>query len=148
MTLKDHLSADRVALLDTQKKREALGVLVDLVAASPDTGDRDAIDEAIRHRERLMSTGIGHGIAVPHVRLESVTKTTMAVGVCRKGITDYESLDEEPVYIVVMIAAPKGRHEEYIRLLSEVTRVLKSESRRKRIVEAESPEDAIEVFLK
>ncbi len=72
-----------------------------------------------------MSTGIGMGIGVPHVRLDSVEAPVMAVGICRNPISDYESLDGEPVRLIFMIAAGKGQHAEHIRLLANITSRLK-----------------------
>jgi mannitol/fructose-specific phosphotransferase system IIA component (Ntr-type) len=70
----------------------------------------------------------------------------MVAGISRDGIEGYESLDCEPIRIVIMIAAPRGQHEAYIRLLAEVAEVLKQPDLRRRVVEADSPARAYELM--
>jgi PTS system nitrogen regulatory IIA component len=139
MRLKDYLSAERVARLDACGKDEALAAMADLLAPAARGVSRDAIVEAIREREALMSTGIGQGLGIPHVRMAGLSDAVMAVGVCPDGVADYESLDGEPVRILVLIAAPAGRHDLYIRLLALVTDVLKEPELRYAILEAADP---------
>lgn len=87
-----------------------------------------------------MSTGIGWGIAVPHVRLTSVKSPVMALGVSRKGIQDYDSLDGLPVHYIIMIAAGRDQHAEYLRLLSLVSTRMKDESVVKALLSAKEDE--------
>lgn len=83
-----------------------------------------------------MSTGIGFNVAVPHVRLDSVKDLVMAVGISRRDITDYESLDEKPVRIICMVAARSDQHAQYLKTLGLVSSVLKSEEIREALLEA------------
>jgi PTS system nitrogen regulatory IIA component len=76
------------------------------------------------------------GIAVPHVRLASVTAPVMSAGICRTPITDYESLDGVPVHLIFMIAAGQYQHAEYLRLLSSLSLRLKSEKLRNALAAA------------
>lgn len=119
--LRKALSPDRVCFLEEGQKEQALGKLVDVLAASPCIRDKAELAQAILEREKLMSTGIGLGLAVPHVRLESVSELIMAVGISTDGIADYESLDDKPVHLIFMIAAPAGQHAAYLRLLSVIS---------------------------
>ena len=138
MPLKDYLAEDCVCFLSGTTKAEALSQLVHLLVERDAGVDRRELARAISRREKLMSTGIGLGIAVPHVRLPEVPRPILAVGLHRDGIPDYESLDGKPVHIVVMIAAGKGQHVAYIQLLAEITRILKNEGIRERILRAPS----------
>jgi len=140
MNLAEFLDPERVLLLTASAKSEALDELVQALARAGLGVSAEELGAAVRKRERLMSTGIGFGIAVPHVRLEGVRRPMMAVGVSRQGLRDYQSLDDEPVRIVVLIAVPAGDHEGYIRLLAETVAVLKQPERRRAILAAESPE--------
>ena len=72
-----------------------------------------------------MSTGIGFNVAVPHVRLDSVKNLVMAVGISKEPLSDYASLDEQPVRIVCMVAARSDQHAQYLRTLALVSSVLK-----------------------
>jgi mannitol/fructose-specific phosphotransferase system IIA component (Ntr-type) len=84
-----------------------------------------------------MSTGIGLGIGVPHVRLDSVRDLVMAAAVSEGPIADYVSLDDEAVRIVFMIAGASGQHARYIRLLSAISSRFKDEARREALLEAD-----------
>ncbi len=119
------LTAERIVLLDAADKQTVLTRLVDLLAETPFVKNRDALLKGIMDREELMSTGIGFGIGVPHVRIDSVTDLVMAVAVCKSPIADYSSLDGEPVQIVCMLAARSDQHTKYIRTLSSISSRLK-----------------------
>ena len=129
------LSPERILFFSTkQKKREVLTALIDGRATRPAVESRDELAAAVFARETLLSTGIGLGVAVPHVRLQSVSAMTMAAAVVPRGIEDYDSLDGEPVKLVFMVAAKYGAHEEYIRLLSQIAKRVKDAALRDRIV--------------
>lgn len=121
MLLRKALSCDRVCLLKEEHKDAALRRLVGVLSASPCIRDEAELAQAILDREELMSTGIGLGLAVPHVRLASVNELIMAVGISASGIADYASLDDKPVHLIFMIAAPAGQHAAYLRLLSVIS---------------------------
>lgn len=121
------LDPSRVLILESSKKVDALKTLVDCLSNAQEVKDRQELTEGIFRREDLMSTGIGKGIGVPHVRLDSVENPVMCVGICRNPITDYESLDRLPVRLIFMIAAGKDQHAEYIRLLASVSSKLKND---------------------
>ncbi len=133
------LTPERVILLDDPSKKEVLTKLVDLLAETPFVQDRDQLLKGILERERLMSTGIGSGIGVPHVRIESVTDLVMAVAVCKQPVKDYTSLDEMPVQIVCMLAARTDQHTKYIRTLSGISSRLKDPLSRAQIIDCDDP---------
>jgi PTS system nitrogen regulatory IIA component len=76
------------------------------------------------------------GIAVPHVRLASVSAPVMAAGICRTPIADYESLDGVPIRLIFMIAAGKSQHVEHLRLLSSLSLRIKNETLRDALIAA------------
>ncbi len=133
------LSEDRILLLDVADKKTVLMRLVDLLAATPFVKNRDALLKGILAREELMSTGIGFGIGVPHVRIDSVSDLVMAVAVCKQPIADYSSLDGDPVQIVCMLAARSDQHTKYIRTLSSISSRLKDPAIRAKIIETDDP---------
>ena len=130
------LVPQRVLILRSTTKTDALRALADCLATAPQIQDRDALIQGIFYREELMSTGIGMGIAVPHVRLASVSGPVMSAGVCRNPIADYESLDEVPVRLIFMFAAGQHQHAEYLRLLSSLSLKLKCEALRNSLITA------------
>lgn len=123
-------------------KRDCLNALIDCLAKMPEVTDRTALERGINHREELMSTGIGLGLGVPHVRLESITDIAVAVAVSKTPIADYVSLDNQPVQVVFMIAAGREQHAQHIKLLSSLSFLFKNEQFRNSIIESKDA-DAI-----
>ena len=120
--LGDLLSAGRIVIFNGRRtKAEVLNALIDRIAKEGDYGDRDDLEWAIFHRESLMSTGIGNGIATPHIILQNGDKTCMALGICKDGIADYESLDSKPVRIVFMIIAGKDQKLTHLKVLAAIS---------------------------
>lgn len=133
------LTAERVVIIDSADKKTVLTRLVDLLAETPFVRNREELLKGIFAREELMSTGIGFGIGVPHVRIDSVTDLVMAVAVCKRPVKDYTSLDGDPVQIVCMLAARSDQHTKYIRTLSAISSRLKDPSTRERIIGSDDP---------
>ncbi|MBN1294481.1 MAG: PTS sugar transporter subunit IIA [Candidatus Latescibacteria bacterium] len=141
----DMLTPERIAILDAPDKKTALKILADILASADSVKDAQELENAIFERERILSTSIGLGVAIPHVRLLSVTEMTIAVGLCKKGI-EYDSFDGVPVAIIFMIASPVGTHREYLGVLAKIALLLKNESLRNMILESETPEDIYSVL--
>jgi PTS system nitrogen regulatory IIA component len=137
------LSPERVVFFDTDKKEDALKTLCAVLGTSMLVHNEAELEEAIFRREDLMSTGIGSGVGVPHVRLDTVDDLIMALGIARKPLDDYSSLDDIPVQIVCMVAASGTQHPQYIRALSAISSRLKDETVRKAMIGAK---DAVAVF--
>ena len=101
------LSPERILVLKGRlSKKEVLLAMIETIAG--DYCDRDDLEWGIFHRESLMSTGIGSGIAIPHVSLPNVEETRVALALCPDGISDYQSQDAQPVRLVFMIVAGKN----------------------------------------
>lgn len=133
------LTPERVMIIDESDKDTVLRNLVDLLAESPFVHNREELLKGIFAREELMSTGIGFGVGVPHVRIDSISDLVMAVAVSRKPISGYSSLDNQPVQIVCMLAARSDQHAKYIRTLSGVSNRLKDAEVRNSIIESDDP---------
>jgi len=139
------LSLDRIEILHTSEKTEALKSICRLLSSSEYIKDAVELEQAIFEREKVMSTSIGLGIAIPHVRLKSVTEMTMAIGVIKEGI-NYEAFDDLPVNIIFMIAAPEGSHREYLSVLARLALLLKKASLRNGILNAKNNEEIYEIL--
>jgi nitrogen PTS system EIIA component len=136
ISLRDILAPEHVLVFDTASKRQALQYLIDAVSSSPYVGRKDEIQTGIFHREELMSTGIGLGIAVPHVRLKSVKKPLMAVGISASDITDYDAIDNNPVRLLFMILAGSNQHTEHIKILARISSLVKDDGFREDLMKA------------
>ena len=139
--LSSALAPECVVRLAAATKKDALDELIELCSTRRKTISRDELARAIFDREKLLSTGIGLSIAVPHARLNSVTSLCVAVGVSETGITDYESLDDQPVRIIVMIVAGRDQHAGYIQMLARVAKILKDPRVKEKILQAHSQRD-------
>jgi PTS system nitrogen regulatory IIA component len=146
MKIAFNLNESRAILLDCSTKQEVLSVLIDKLSEAKEVGDPNELRLKVFEREQLMSTGIGMGIAVPHVRLASVTNVVLALGICRQPLHDYETLDDVPVRIVCMIAANSEQHNEYIQTLATISKLLKQESLRKALLEAKDSREIHKIF--
>jgi mannitol/fructose-specific phosphotransferase system IIA component (Ntr-type) len=146
MKLKKYLKKENVFVTKGTTKVEVLKESATVCADSTGLDGKTLLD-AINHREKLMSTGIGQGLAVPHVRLAGLKHPALTVAICPDGIKDYTGMDTKPVTIVVLITAPQGQHETYIRLLAAVVEVLNQSELREKVLTAETPDDAYRILI-
>lgn len=144
--IKNILSPDRIIFINQSSKRDALVQLSDVLATAPQVKNASELTAEILKREELMSTGIGFGIAIPHVRLASVTDLVMAVGVCKKPLSDFEAFDEQPVNLLFMIAASYNQHSYYLKTISHISGKLKDEELRNAITNATSEMDVFNIL--
>jgi PTS system nitrogen regulatory IIA component len=146
LTIESVLEPARVLRMSCTSKTDALDTIINALSESPKIGDRDELRQEIYQRESLMSTAIGFGVGVPHVRLGSVQGALMAVGVNDQDISDYTSLDETPVRIVCMIAAKNDQHAQYLRLLAAISTRLSEEKVREDVLNASTPEGIFSIL--
>jgi fructose-specific phosphotransferase system IIA component len=131
--------------LKAGSKREVVEKLVGMIHEHGlITGRDDAVD-AVMEREASMSTGMQHGVAMPHARTDAVDKITLAVGLSRTGI-DFESLDGEPSKIFVLILSPQSTESPYIQFLANISALLNSEEMRAKLLECRGQEDIYRFF--
>jgi mannitol/fructose-specific phosphotransferase system IIA component (Ntr-type) len=123
------LAPERILDLAGKDKDAILRELVEAVARAPGMPGKDVLLQAILEREALMPTGIGSGVAIPHCKDARIKNFVVALG-RTAGPVEYGSTDKLPVRLVAMIAAPDSRQDEYLRLLSRVTKFLKTERQR------------------
>ena len=140
------LSEDRILFLDVKSKNEALNELIDVTQEIPGVHSREELVEAVYRREKLMSTGIGLGIGVPHVRLNDVKDLYMSLAIIKNEITDYEALDKVPVKIIVFIVAGRDQQSQYIQVLSKIAKLLKDGEVRDRLVHCKNSDQIFEIL--
>jgi nitrogen PTS system EIIA component len=145
--MRNVLSPDRVVFLDYSRKRDALVALAERLASAPQIKNKHELSAEILRREDLMSTAIGRGIAIPHVRLSSVTDLVVAVGVSRCDIQDFNPFDDQPVKLLFMIAAAYNQHAYYLQTLSYFSAKLKSNELRSGILSCADPAAAYELLI-
>jgi PTS system nitrogen regulatory IIA component len=94
-----------------------------------------------------MSTAIGRGIAIPHVRLLSVTDLVVSVGISKKDIIDFQGLDDQPVRLLFMIAASNNQHAYYLKTLAFFSARLKNQDLRDALLNTKTTQDAYNLLL-
>ena len=142
ISLEAIIPPERVILLDATTKEEALRRLAAVVATSPEVSDGTKLLAALHEREKIMSTGIGLGIAIPHAKIPSVKDFVVGFAKVDQGI-DFNSLDAKPVHFIVMIAGPDNQQERYLQLLARITLKLKDAGVRRRLGEARTVDDIL-----
>lgn len=136
------VSPERIVFTNSSTKHDVLITLIDLLAKAPQVKDKQALHDAILNREALMSTALGHGIAVPHVRLDSVTDLLLAVAISKKDIIDFNSFDGKPVRLIFMMAAADNQHAYYLQVLSYFANRLRNEGLAEKLLKASSESEA------
>lgn len=142
------LSPQRIFLTHARSKSDLLSFLVQQMGQCGEVDDQQALHSAIFTRESLMSTGIGLGIGVPHARISSVRRMIMAVAVNDAPLADYESIDNQPVQIVFMVAGRPDQQSNYVRLLAVLSHVVKQEPNRRELLAAHSAEEIYQCIRK
>ena len=146
MTIADELSVDRIRIgVAGGTKPEILRELLEVLNGQELLEDIDRALEEFLDREAKGSTGIGNGIAIPHVRSEQATKLEYVVATSKEGV-DFESLDGDPIHIIVLMMAPKDSHGIHIKALARVSRILNDESTRVRLANADTPETVLRLI--
>lgn len=135
-----------VAFLDADTRDEAIDALVELLAKAGKLPDKILFRNAIFQREKLVSTGIGMGIAVPHAKLKNFPEFFIAIGIQKKKGLDWNSLDMAPVRIIFMIGGPEDKQSEYLQILSQLTSAIRNVDLRKSLLKSQSPEQVIRLF--
>lgn len=143
MDLKRIFKKELIFFSNLSKKKDNLEALIELIDNENFVEDVKVLRESIFSREEIMSTGLGLGIAVPHARIKGVKNIIIAIGINKNGIEDYESLDGTPVRLVIMIIAGEKQHKEYLKLLSQIVKILKKNFRIDRLLNAEKTDEFI-----
>jgi fructose-specific phosphotransferase system IIA component len=146
MKISDILQEDLVAPdLPGSSKEEVINQLVDIVGKSNKVKDKEKVREAIFEREKIMSTGVGKGFAIPHGKTDAVTDIVAAFAVTREPI-HYQSLDAEPVRLVFLLVGRDNLVGPHIKLLSRISRLMSKDEFRKKLLEAQTPQEIVKIF--
>ncbi len=148
MELAEFINKDLIKILKAETKREALKELIELIRDKAEVENIEELRRLIFHREELMSTGIGLGIAIPHIRVEGVNRPVLVIGLSPEGIPDYESIDNQPVRVIIMIIAGAEQHKEYIKLLARIVSLLKDDELRQNLFKCSNIDGIYNILTK
>ena len=127
-----------------RNKADALKIISSLLASALSC-DGETILQLFAERERLQSTGIGDGVAIPHTSVEAATRRAAALVVSKKGVP-FDAIDGADVHIVLGVIGPKDATGEHLRVLARVSRLLRDEATRRALAAAPSPQDAFGII--
>jgi nitrogen PTS system EIIA component len=150
ITISKYLDERLVFFLEAAHRDDALKALVDGLDEAGKLKDKERFFQAILERERIVSTAIGMGVAIPHAKLEGYSDFFIAIGIIlpKRGI-EWNALDKSAVRLIFMIGGPDQRQTEYLRILSRLTLAIKDEERRKKLLKATretTPKEVIALF--
>jgi nitrogen PTS system EIIA component len=146
MHLSDVLSADRIAVdLSVSSKKSLLEKASELLSSAPDSADAREIFESLCQRERLGSTGLGHGVAIPHGRVSGQNGVAAALIRLRTPI-DFDAPDQDKVDLFFALSVPDQCSDVYLRLLADVAERLGDAGQRDRIRKAGSADELVRLF--
>jgi PTS system nitrogen regulatory IIA component len=133
--------------LKSKTKKEVLFELSEVFLQGGLSVDCDAMVEVLLEREKLGSTGIGDGIAIPHGKLPGLDNLIVSFGRSKDGI-DFDSLDGKPVHLFFLLMAPENTAGQHLKALAKISRMLKEESFRKELIEGEASDDIYTIIDK
>ncbi|MDR2192768.1 MAG: PTS sugar transporter subunit IIA [Endomicrobium sp.] len=146
MKIMDFLSADAITVdLKATDKKSAIVELVETLKSTKKVKKTEDVIEVVLEREKLGSTGIGQGVAIPHGKTDVLQEQVGALGISRKGI-EFNSLDGEPVHIVFLLAGPVEIAGQHLKALSRISRLFKDKFLRQAIKDAASADEIVKII--
>ncbi|AKL97465.1 PTS sugar transporter subunit IIA [Endomicrobium proavitum] len=146
MKIMDFLSPDAIVVdLKAADKKSAIVELVDVLKDAKKVKKTDEIIDVVLEREKLGSTGIGQGVAIPHGKTDALQEQVGVLGISRKGI-EFNSLDGEPVHIVFLLVGPVEVAGQHLKALSRISRLFKDKFLRQAIKEAKTVDEVLKII--
>lgn len=141
MYIQNLLSQARVSLgVPAKDKKRLFEHIGALLHRGADTLDAQQASDALLQRERLGSTGIGAGVALPHGRVKGLASATGAFCTLQRAL-DYEAIDQKPVTMVFALLVPEEASDEHLKILAELAGLFSNKAYRERLLEARTPEE-------
>jgi len=144
--LSDYVSQDLVVFLPQQNRDEALQTLVKKLQEKGKVQNKDSFYQAILEREKIVSTGIGMGVAIPHAKLANLNEFFLVIGIQKEQGIEWDTIDYNPVKLIFMIGGPDNEQTKYIQILSSLTYLVKKEEFRSKLLQAKSTEEVVNLF--
>lgn len=146
MRLKNILSEDVVKInLESTTKDGVIKELIDILSSNGKVEDVELAYSDVMSRESKMSTGIQQGVAIPHAKTKAVKNLVACIGIKKDGL-DFESLDGLDSNIFIMTLSPSDHIGPHVQFLAEISRIIKTEESRKKILEAKNAKQVLAVF--
>jgi len=148
MRIMEFLCPEAIVIdLKATEKKAAIKELVDSLAKSNKIKDSDEITKTILEREKLGSTGIGQGVALPHGKTDAVKEQVGVIGISSNGV-EFNSLDGEPVFLVFLLVGPLDAAGQHLKALARITRLFKDKFFRQALRDAKVVKDVVGIIEK
>jgi len=146
MKLADYLQQERISLqMKAKSKEEAIKELCELVKGIPEISDVEKFLQDVFEREKVQTTGIGDGVALPHARSDAAKGIFIAFGRSDEGV-EFDSMDGKPVHLLFLIGTSKNSVSVYLKVLARLSRFLREEWFRKKLMSAKDAQEVLEIF--
>jgi len=132
--------------LRAKDKREVLEELTEAIVSHEPSLDKSSLIKVLLERERLGSTGIGDGVAIPHGKFQGVMRPIISFGRSRKGL-DFDAMDGEPTYLFFLLVAPEHSASIHLKALAKIARILKNNSFRKVLMEVPTRKELYQTII-
>lgn len=132
--------------LQAGDKNRALAELTDVLIACEPSLNRDQVIEVLKEREKLGSTGIGDGVAIPHGKLGGIPELMLAFGRSPKGV-NFESMDGQPAHLFFLLVAPEESVGVHLKTLARISKLLKDSTVRQKLLDANDQQSIYQVIL-
>lgn len=126
-------------------KEEVLDELIAALSSKVSGEKLEAIRDAVLEREKIMSTGVGKGLAIPHGKASGITENYAAFGLLSNPV-DYEAIDGEPVTMVFLLVGPQSSNSLHIKMLSRISRLMNNSGFREQLLECTTAEEILQMF--
>jgi len=143
--LNEIIDISNVTVVESSNHKEVIETLLSLVKNSPKIANFDEFREAIWEREKIISTGIGLGLAIPHARRGIIKDFVGAVVLIKKGV-EWKSIDDKDVNLAFMVGSPLDTYKEYFQLLAQTVLLWKDEHKRRKILSSKTKEELFSIL--
>lgn len=146
MFLHELLDEDSIAMsLESRTKDDVIEEMVDILDRTGKIKNKDAVLKAVMDRERIMTTGIGNGVGVPHCKTNAVDRLVAALGISREGI-DFQAPDDEPARLIFILIAEQNNPGPHVRALARLAKLLSSKQVRDALLDARTPGELLRII--
>jgi PTS system nitrogen regulatory IIA component len=145
MKIAKYLDIRLISFLKVKNRDESLVSLIEVIGETGLLEEKEIFLKALIEREKIVSTGIGMGVAIPHAKLALFDHFFIAIGILDKGV-DWKAIDGAYVRLIFMIGGPDDKQTEYLQILSSLTQAIKDEELRKKMLTCNSPQGIIELL--
>ncbi len=148
MRLMDILRESLIKIgIEASNKWDAIDELIDYLITEHEIKitDRETVLRAVVAREKSLSTGMQHGVAIPHGAVDCIDEVVACMGISREGL-DFESLDGKPTHFLMLLVIPKNKFQSHVKTLAGIARLLNSDSLRQQLLHSPSGDAAFAII--